>query len=631
MPRITVAFPTIAALVLGVTACGSGDESNHSASVGGSSSGSVATGGASSARTTGGTLQNPSSSGGQSHTSVAGSQANSTDTGGTNATGGTAGSSPSTRSSSGGQPPGGSAASATSQATGGASSDSSGGTRSTATGGKASGGTVAATGGAPLTGGRTAGGSSPLGGTTAVVGTECGASVGPAPAVTAIAASTSVGLEWPPIAGATSYNLYWSTSPGVSTINGQAVQGVPRGYVQRNLTNGTTYYYVVTAVTAAGESVPSPEVSATPTGEWVLEQLGTGDFASIRSACPVPVVPIESRIHLLLFAEGYTSSDLPTFHAEATHATRSNDVDRWIDEVFAIEPYDLFREAFVVWYLPRASNTDLNGGDTAVEIAVSGGAVISVREAATPSWAAIATHPYAPTLFDDNRSARTAIAAFLLYDPQRKRAGVSGVTTTLSNPATTNQRIAAAFGIGHAHEFTHALSGLRDEYMETSSQAPSSWTDMSNVVGTNRCDELPWRHLLVGTPINPDTDQLVGAFGDASLGYHSELLCLMNGTHENGQFYYQPSAPNSSCSQTSCTLRSDDRMCNFCREMTSLRIFQRTGVIPLGATAGVPAWTSEYRTPFYSTYGFKVPTRGPQSNDVYPPDNGATIYEPCVP
>src|SRR5208337_353949 len=37
------------------------------------------------------------------------------------------------------------------------------------------------------------------------------------------------------------------------------------------LTNGTTYYYVVTAVNARGESAPSPKVSATPTANPTLE------------------------------------------------------------------------------------------------------------------------------------------------------------------------------------------------------------------------------------------------------------------------------------------------------------------------------------------------------------------------
>jgi hypothetical protein len=365
----------------------------------------------------------------------------------------------------------------------------------------------------------------------------------------------------------------------------------------------------------------------------VLEQLGTGDFPSITSACPVPTVPIANRIHVLLFPEGYTQAALATFHSDATHAARNNDVDRWIDEVFAIEPYKLFPQALVVWFLPRASTTDINGGNTAFSVTVSSGSVTATSAVAAPAWAALALHPYPPTVFDDpgsRNAARNAVAAFLVYDPARSRAGLSGLTTTLANPNASNQRLSAAFAMGHAHEFTHAMSWLRDEYMETTNSAPTSWSGTSNVVGTAQCSQLPWAHLLYGTAINPSTDQLVGAFGDTAIGFHPELLCLLNGTHDNGQFFYRDTAPSSSCSQSSCTLRVNDRMCNFCREVTSLRILQRSAILST-ATAGFDTWVSQYRAPFYATYGFKVPAKVPQSNDVSPPDNGATIFTACTP
>ncbi len=62
-------------------------------------------------------------------------------------------------------------------------------------------------------------------------------------------------------------------------------------------------------------------------------------------------------------------------------------------------------------------------------------------------------------------------------------------------------------------------------------------SDTSNVVATNVCAELPWQHLLAGGTINPDVEQLVGAFGTSTHGYHSELVCLMNGTHDNANYY----------------------------------------------------------------------------------------------
>ena len=48
----------------------------------------------------------------------------------------------------------------------------------------------------------------------------------PAPAgVAATAGDTRVTLTWGPVAGATSYNVYWSTTPGVTTANGTQIAG----------------------------------------------------------------------------------------------------------------------------------------------------------------------------------------------------------------------------------------------------------------------------------------------------------------------------------------------------------------------------------------------------------------------
>jgi hypothetical protein len=441
-----------------------------------------------------------------------------------------------------------------------------------------------------------------------------------------VPANGVVGLEWPVVAGATGYRVYWSTSPNVTTGTGTKIDVSAPGYLHRGLTNGTRYYYVVTAVTVAGETLASNEASATPGGDWVLEQLGTGSFADISTGQFVQV-PIEKRQHVLLFPEGYLAAEIASvFHSDATHATRGNDVDRWIDLVFGIEPYSTFRQAFVVWYLPRASATHIDGADTAFRVAIASGSVTGLgTETASRTWEAIGLHPYKPTDFSGGGmgTAKTATAAFMILDPARGRAGLSGMTTSVSNPSATSQRIGAAFAMGHAHEFTHAFSNLRDEYIETTNTVSTRTNATSNVVASNACGTLPWAHLLAGTAINPSTNELVGAFGTAAQGYHPELLCLMNGTHDNGTVYAR--GDTGACQAASCTLRVEDRMCNFCREMTAFRIFERTFLV-----ATIDTWAAGYRSRFYGQLGFKVPAIVPQSNDVRTPSRGTTIYEACA-
>ena len=64
--------------------------------------------------------------------------------------------------------------------------------------------------------------------------------------------------------GATGYNLYWATSSGINKQTGIRIANVTSPYALTSLTNGTAYYFVVTAESSLGESAESAEVSATP-------------------------------------------------------------------------------------------------------------------------------------------------------------------------------------------------------------------------------------------------------------------------------------------------------------------------------------------------------------------------------
>ncbi len=83
--------------------------------------------------------------------------------------------------------------------------------------------------------------------------------------VSASAGNAQVVVSWGAVSGATGYNVKRSTTNGGPYSNvGSNVSGT--SFTNTGLTNGTTYYYVVTAVNASGESPVSTQVSGTPSG-----------------------------------------------------------------------------------------------------------------------------------------------------------------------------------------------------------------------------------------------------------------------------------------------------------------------------------------------------------------------------
>ena len=107
------------------------------------------------------------------------------------------------------------------------------------------------------------GGSSYSGG-----GSTGGGSQGTAPSapagLTATAANQQVSLSWTGSSGATSYHVKRGTVTGGPYT--QIATPAGTSYVDTSVTNGTTYYYVVSALNSYGESANSTEANAMPVG-----------------------------------------------------------------------------------------------------------------------------------------------------------------------------------------------------------------------------------------------------------------------------------------------------------------------------------------------------------------------------
>ncbi len=80
----------------------------------------------------------------------------------------------------------------------------------------------------------------------------------------AIAGPSRNTLTWNQVSGATSYNLYWSTTTPCTKAGGVKIAGVSSPYVHKRLAAGTPLYYLVTAVNGNGESSASTQTGATP-------------------------------------------------------------------------------------------------------------------------------------------------------------------------------------------------------------------------------------------------------------------------------------------------------------------------------------------------------------------------------
>jgi fibronectin type 3 domain-containing protein len=113
------------------------------------------------------------------------------------------------------------------------------------------------------------------------------ATVPSAPAhLAAVAGNGSVGLTWGASTGATSYGIYRGTAAGAEGTTPIATT-TSTSFTDTGLSNGTAYYYKVTAINSAGTSPSSSEATATPaagSGALLLSQGKPATASSLQAA-----------------------------------------------------------------------------------------------------------------------------------------------------------------------------------------------------------------------------------------------------------------------------------------------------------------------------------------------------------
>jgi autotransporter-associated beta strand protein len=133
--------------------------------------------------------------------------------------------------------------------------------------------------------------------------------------------SAQVALTWNGSAGVTGFNVKRAATSG-GPYTQIATNLTAAYYVDTNVLNYTTYYYVVTAINATGESGNSSEVSATPSdmafyykfdessGTTAADASGNGNIASLMSGATWTTGIISNAVHCDGTTNGYLT--LPT-------------------------------------------------------------------------------------------------------------------------------------------------------------------------------------------------------------------------------------------------------------------------------------------------------------------------------
>jgi hypothetical protein len=121
--------------------------------------------------------------------------------------------------------------------------------------------------------------------------------------LTATGGNQQVSLAWTASTGATSYNVKRAATNGGPYTTVASPAGT--SYTDTTVTDGTTYYYVVTAVSASGESANSNQASATPSATPPAPPPPTNPGTS---SCATPISAVNTAGNTNVVGDGTPAS-----------------------------------------------------------------------------------------------------------------------------------------------------------------------------------------------------------------------------------------------------------------------------------------------------------------------------------
>ena len=175
--------------------------------------------------------------------------------------------------------------------------------------------------------------------------------------VAAASAPLSVGVYWDKVFAATSYNVYWSTTTGVSPSSYDGmVTGINDSIFNHPGTEGTTYYFVVTAVRNGVEGAASDEVSAIAGGSTGYQSISFapegGPFANtvtIGDDAKSAALPIgfdfdffdTTYTQFVIFSNGFITFDTAASNTADSYLAHSIPVNDDWNSIIALAWVDL--------------------------------------------------------------------------------------------------------------------------------------------------------------------------------------------------------------------------------------------------------------------------------------------------